>query len=148
MTISKKKHIKKIAQVKNKKIINVSLNKMDSKSSTVIKDEYDTAKYMTGMGYTDSLTGTLRMEAKQAAPYGEFIVKGQVSSATDKKYLSGISVIIKGKTIGTISDVNGNYMIRVSKTDKILIFIAKGYGSKEVEISGPGDINVELNPLK
>jgi len=49
----------------------------------------------------------------------ENVIKGFVSSGSDP--LPGVSIIIKGTSVGTETDFDGNYSIKASKGD-ILVF--------------------------
>ena len=57
-------------------------------------------------------------------------------------------IIIKGKPIGTMTDTEGNYAIKVNKEDEVLVFACQGYESKEIETKDLRIINVELSPKK
>ena len=58
--------------------------------------------------------------------------------------LPGVTVVIKGTTNGTITDTDGNYILNASAVDKVLVFSFIGMKSKEVEINGQVQINVNL----
>ena len=76
---------------------------------------------------------------------GEILIKGTVTSLAEKAPLASVSVIIKGKPIGTITDMDGNYAIKVNKEDEVLVFACQGYESKEIETMELRVINVELS---
>ncbi len=57
--------------------------------------------------------------------------------------LPGASVVIKGTTIGTTTDVQGNYSLQTSP-ENILIFSYVGYSPEEVTVGGQTVINVVL----
>ncbi|WP_345210430.1 TonB-dependent receptor [Mucilaginibacter gynuensis] len=79
--------------------------------------------------------------AKQA----ETTVKGTV---TDEKGspLPGVSVSVKGTTNGTMSDVKGEYSIRVAGESDVLVFSSVGYVTQEVTVSAKTTINIQLQP--
>ncbi len=58
--------------------------------------------------------------------------------------LIGASIHVKGSTIGTISDVDGSYEIRVGEND-ILVIRYTGYNSKEVPINSNFQGDVIIN---
>lgn len=72
-------------------------------------------------------------------------IVGLVKSA-DGHFLEKVSVKVKGTSIGTATDVNGRYRIRipVSPTTITLVFSHKGYETKELETQGKDDIEVIL----
>jgi TonB-linked SusC/RagA family outer membrane protein len=65
-----------------------------------------------------------------------------------KQPLPGVNVSIAGTTVGTVTDVNGNYKLNVpdTYTDRNLTFSFIGYTSQEVAIAGKTQINVSLLP--
>lgn len=56
------------------------------------------------------------------------IVKGKVSSNSES--LPGVSIVVKGTTRGTITDINGDYSLSVESSD-ILVFSFIGYKTVE-----------------
>ena len=73
------------------------------------------------------------------------VVSGTVSSADDGLTMPGVTVVVKGTTIGTLSDGNGAYSIRVPLSAKTLVYSYVGMKTEEVEIQGRSVINVSLN---
>ncbi|QVY66042.1 TonB-dependent receptor [Polaribacter sp. Q13] len=70
-------------------------------------------------------------------------VKGVVSGSGDP--LPGASVAVKGAKNGTVTDFDGNYVLKVNP-GKILVFSYLGFASKEVKIGSNKNINVSLEP--
>jgi TonB-linked SusC/RagA family outer membrane protein len=62
-------------------------------------------------------------------------VSGVVTSADDGMSIPGVSVMVKGTTIGTSTDFDGKYTISVPADGKILIFSSVGMKKTEVEIT-------------
>ena len=58
--------------------------------------------------------------------------------------IPGANVIIKGTTSGTVTDKNGNYLIKVQLDNDVLIFAHLNFQQKEVEIEGKSKIDVTL----
>lgn len=77
----------------------------------------------------------------EKAPPAE--IRGQV---TDNKgeALIGVSVRLKGTTIGASTDVNGRYIITVPDGPATLVFTYIGYDVKEVVVSGRTSVDVQL----
>ena len=74
----------------------------------------------------------------------ERIVSGKITSAEDNSPLPGVNVILKGTSIGTLSDSQGNYQITVSGEEPVLLFSYVGYINQEVLIAGQSVININL----
>lgn len=71
-------------------------------------------------------------------------VKGVVTSEEDGLPIVGASVLVKGTTQGTITDVDGNFMISGVKADsKTLIVSFVGMKSKEVAIK-KGELKIVM----
>ncbi len=57
----------------------------------------------------------------------------------------GATVIVKGASIGTVADYNGNYKIKVpDNRESVLVFTYVGMKAKEIRVNGKTLINVEL----
>lgn len=76
----------------------------------------------------------------------DLLVTGTVTSAEEPEGLPGVSVAVKGTAIGTITDVQGRYNIRVPSSESVLVFSSVGYGSQEIAVGGQSAINVQLLP--
>ncbi len=68
-------------------------------------------------------------------------VSGKVTDSSGAT-LPGVSVVIKGTTIGTITDVNGHYSLSNVSGDAILVFSFVGMKSQEISVSGKTSIDV------
>ena len=58
--------------------------------------------------------------------------------------LPGVTVVVKGTTTGTITDVNGSYSLSIGSDARILVFSYIGMKTKEVEIGTSLSINIKL----
>lgn len=70
-------------------------------------------------------------------------VNGKVSDA--KGPLPGVSVTVEGKTIGTSTDVDGNYSV-VASGNSTLVFSSVGYNVQNVQVNNRKTINIALTP--
>ncbi len=70
-------------------------------------------------------------------------VSGKISDSSGSP-LPGVSVVIKGTSNGTISDVDGNYSILDVPENATLMFSFVGMKSKEIVVEGKAAINVTL----
>lgn len=76
-----------------------------------------------------------------AAQAQEAAVTGKVTTASGET-LPGVNVVLKGSTIGTITDIDGNY--RIQATEGTLVFSFIGYKEQQIEIAGRSVIDVVL----
>ncbi|MDQ2178440.1 TonB-dependent receptor [Marinifilum sp. D714] len=67
---------------------------------------------------------------------------------TDNKGLGlpGVSVLVKGTSTGTATDIDGNYTLAIPEGTKILVFSFIGMMPQEVTYTGQTTINVTLTP--
>jgi TonB-linked SusC/RagA family outer membrane protein len=70
-------------------------------------------------------------------------LKGTVSDA-NKEGLIGVTVSIKGTTVGTVTDENGNYSITIGSGNDILVFSYVGFISQEITAGSQTVVNVTL----
>ncbi|MDX8339211.1 SusC/RagA family TonB-linked outer membrane protein [Draconibacterium sp. IB214405] len=64
------------------------------------------------------------------------IITGTVTSEEDGMGIPGVSISVKGTTTGTISDIDGNYTLKVPNDALALVFSFVGMQTLEVEIAG------------
>ncbi|PIF05603.1 MAG: SusC/RagA family protein [Draconibacterium sp.] len=62
------------------------------------------------------------------------LITGNVKSAQDGQSIPGVSVSVKGTTLGTITDINGNYQLNVPNDAQTLIFSFVGMKTIELPI--------------
>lgn len=76
----------------------------------------------------------------------ERTVSGKVTSAEDGTALPGVNVVIKGTTVGTVTDIQGNYKLNVpsGNTSPALVFSYIGLNTTEVAIGERNIVDVSL----
>ena len=71
-------------------------------------------------------------------------ITGTITS-TMGELLPGVNIILKGTTVGTVSQLDGTYSLDIEITDEsVLIYSFMGFISQEIEIGNQSVINVEL----
>lgn len=73
----------------------------------------------------------------------EITVKGTVTSSDDNSALPGVSVVLKGTSTGTVTNVDGEYILNVA-SDVTLVFSFIGMQTQEIPVEGKTVINVVL----
>src|SRR5690606_16967530 len=71
-------------------------------------------------------------------------VTGQVIDATTKETLPGVNIIIKGTTLGTVTDIDGHYQVGIPEPGSVLVFSFVGYLKQEIQVNNQGVVNVEM----
>ena len=74
----------------------------------------------------------------------ERTVSGKVISAEDGSSIPGVNVVLKGTTNGTITDIDGNYKLTLTKQGGTLIFSFVGLLNQEINIGSRSVIDVQL----
>ena len=82
--------------------------------------------------------GTLAAEAQSRS------VTGTVFNDDGKTPLVGCTIIVQGTTIGTTTEANGSYSIKVSGNDAVLVFQSLGYETQTIPVGSRTTINVTL----
>ena len=72
------------------------------------------------------------------------IITGKVISA-DGTELPGVNVLLKDSNSGTITDIYGNYSIKIPEEGGYLEFTYIGFQKEEIEIGSKSIINITLN---
>ena len=73
-------------------------------------------------------------------------ITGRVTSGDDGSSIPGVSIVVKGTTLGTISNIDGNFTIQVPADAQTLVFSFVGMATQEIAIEGLSVVNVVMNP--
>ncbi|HRX31349.1 MAG: SusC/RagA family TonB-linked outer membrane protein [Bacteroidales bacterium] len=73
-------------------------------------------------------------------------ITGTVTSSEDGMPLPGVSVFVKGTTVGVTTNIDGKYDINVPAKTESLSFSFVGYEAQDAAIAGRTVIDVVLNP--
>ncbi len=137
-------------QLKYEKIADKAyvIQKKDSESKVIEKLE----KKPTGSNFTPGGTSNIELlsllEKKglfNKIKLYEKTITGKVTDETNEA-LPGVNVVVKGTTIGTVTDVTGNYRVNAPDDATTLVFSSVGYLSEEVTIGDQSVINLAMSP--
>ena len=70
-------------------------------------------------------------------------INGKVTDS-DGLPLPGVSVVVKGQLVGTVTDVNGNYSLSNLKSSDVLVFSFVGMVSQEIPVKGKRVLNIRM----
>ncbi|RLC25484.1 MAG: SusC/RagA family protein [Deltaproteobacteria bacterium] len=122
--------------VENKKIKNI-LNDLlaETDVSYVVMDRQIvlSPKYMI----------TKAIGKKQVLQQNQITITGKVTDETGSS-IPGVNIAIKGTSIGTITNVDGNYNLQIDEPGAVLVFSFVGYTSQEITVGNQTTINVTL----
>ncbi len=71
-------------------------------------------------------------------------VSGIIISADDRQPVIGATVLVKGTSIGTATDLDGSFSLRVSGNDAVLVVSYTGFKTIEVAVGSRTDLNIVL----
>ncbi len=74
----------------------------------------------------------------------EIAVSGQVTDAQSKEPMPGVNVLVKGTTVGAVTNTEGRYAITAPDPNGTLVFSNVGFTSQEVPINNRSVINVAM----
>ncbi|MBN1415962.1 MAG: TonB-dependent receptor [Bacteroidales bacterium] len=88
---------------------------------------------------------TLLLLFLPTALFGQGKITGTVTDASDGSPLPGANVVIKGTSVGAVTDMNGTFTLE-APADAVLVISFVGFLSETIEVAGQTNINVTLTP--
>lgn len=71
-------------------------------------------------------------------------ITGVVSDEQNDERLTGVNVVVKGTTIGTITDIDGAFTLDIKEADAVLVFSYLGYETLELRVPASGTMYVKI----
>ncbi len=78
------------------------------------------------------------------ASWAQRSVTGSVTGEEDGTPIPGVNVIVKGTSVGTVTDIDGLYQINIPEGGEILVFSFIGLATEEVEIGTQSVIDMVM----
>ncbi len=135
----------------------ISIDAADKPVRTILEELFTPRDIHLSVFEKDS-TVTLKRKAKEPVPEASrskvsetkpvrkssfMAVTGTVIDAKTKLLMAGVNVVVKGTSIGTTTDANGEYSINAEEKD-ILVFSFIGFTSVEVVVNNQTRIDIAL----
>jgi TonB-linked SusC/RagA family outer membrane protein len=76
------------------------------------------------------------------------LITGKVTSSEDGQGVPGVNIAIKGTKFGTNTDSDGNFKLKITTENAILMVSAVGYEKQEVAVSNRTVVNIVLKEDK
>lgn len=95
------------------------------------------------MDVDDGTNGTVDAGAK---PDTSFVVKGRVTDEKTGNPIAGVSVVVKGKPLGTQTDMDGRFSISLNASGDVLLLTVVGYEAREYKPDGQPDVSIIMAP--
>lgn len=97
------------------------------------------------LGFNNSYSNSIQIRGISTVGIGSnAFVQGRVVSVEDGSFLPGVNVVVKGTTIGTVTDASGNYFLALSSDASSLVVSFIGMKTEEIPISGRRQVDVSL----
>jgi iron complex outermembrane receptor protein len=90
------------------------------------------------------LTIVLALLCTLARGQSELTVSGRIIDSDTGEGLPGATVLVKGTSLGTITDFDGYYTLELPSNDEILKISFVGFLTQEVSTTGKSTLNLEL----
>lgn len=113
--------------------------------NSMLKNYVVKLKFIIGFAVLSCLFLEQHAFAGEPFTYDVRALKGTVSDETGSP-MPGVSVVIKGTSVGTISDGDGAFSLNVENQNTVLVFSFVGYFNQEVLVGNQSDIKVTLLP--
>lgn len=103
--------------------------------------------FCVGVGLVPSMASSMNEEVQSLIVHqsNKRALSGIVTDATTNEPLIGVSILIKGTQVGTVTDVDGKFILDVSQND-VLEFSYIGYKSQTLAVEGKTILNVLMTP--
>lgn len=122
----------------------VTINLKEVIFDRVLKDVFDSQPFVYQIKNKNILIIPRRAGSKLPTnPIADKAVSGLVTDDKNEP-LPGVSVIVKGTSIGTVTDSRGAYSLARVPDDAVLVFSSIGYQIKEMSVEGKSQINLSL----
>jgi hypothetical protein len=72
-------------------------------------------------------------------------ISGKIVSEEDNMPVPGVTVVVKGTTNGTTTDVDGKYQINVPENNAVLVFSAVGFATQEKPVGNASIMDITLS---
>ena len=141
------KQLEKVADVKfvySKNIIDVEQSASVSADNRTLASVLDELLVPKGIEY-EVIDDKIVLNRSKEVQAADITITGTVTSS-DGETLPGVSVKLKGASIGTSTNINGVFTLKVpeAQANGVLVFSYVGFAQQEISIAGKTTINVKL----
>ena len=78
------------------------------------------------------------------SPLQQNVVIGTVRDAATGEALTGVTVVVQGTTLGTLTDVNGQFTLGIPEREATLVISFIGYTTQEIPVTQGANISVAM----
>lgn len=73
------------------------------------------------------------------------LVTGQVTDSESGEPLPGVNIVVEGTTIGTVTDLNGEFDLMIPSLSESLVVSFVGYQNQVIPLQGRSDLDIALD---
>lgn len=96
--------------------------------------------------YMRTLLPLLLVCTAAVAAWAQTTVSGTVKDGATGETLAGVNVVVKGRVIGTVTDLDGKFTLNIKESPPLtLVFSFVGFGSQEVEIKDANTAGLDIS---
>ncbi len=96
--------------------------------------------------YIRTLMPLVLVCASVVAAWAQTTVSGTVKDGATGETLAGVNVVVKGRVIGTVTDLSGNFTLSIKENPPLtLVFSFVGFASQEIEIKEATTSGLSIN---
>lgn len=98
-----------------------------------------------GSAYSDVAgTASLSLAADESGALQQDVVKGTVKDAVTGEALIGVTVMVKGTTVGTISDISGQFSLKLPQREALVMVSFIGYKTQEMMMAQGTNVTIAM----
>lgn len=99
-----------------------------------------------GFDLSDRIASALKVTAVVgSAVVPDRVITGRITESEKGEPLPGVNILIKGTTVGAVTDVKGNYSINIPDGAVSLVYSFVGYVSQEILIGSKTVVDISLS---
>ena len=123
------------------KVVNL---KVESENINQVLDKLlATSDYTYSLFENNLIVISLKNNVREQSNLQQNIVRGTVKDQEGNP-IPGVTIVLKGTTLGTTTDINGNYIINVVDPQSVLVFSFIGYINQEITVGNRSQIDISL----
>ncbi len=88
----------------------------------------------------------LTKESETRSSLQQRTITGKVTDNQTGEAMPGVNILVKGTTLGTVTDIEGRYTLSISDPNSIILISFIGYNQQEVAIAGRNTIDIQMAP--
>ncbi|MEL0454674.1 SusC/RagA family TonB-linked outer membrane protein [Flavobacteriaceae bacterium SZ-1-7] len=115
-----------------------------NKERVTVKDLLDEILAGTNLSYKLVDGVVVIVEDGKVVETQTLIISGSVVDATTNEPIPGVNVLLKGSRLGSTTDFDGNFTIKLPGNEAILIFSYLGYKTQEIKVNKTMELHVKM----